>query len=234
MAGEVRLRRSLLAEQAAEVLAGRVTAGVWVVGQKLPGETTLATELGVGRSTIREAIRTLVGKGMLQSRQGAGVFVLCAEQGQDGDALLTAVRTSAILDVIEVRNALEIEAARMAAERRTAADVRRMRKALRGRARAAAGGDEEFVDADVELHRAVVAAAHNPVLAELFDVFRPRLRQAMLDLVVLRGMRSSDPDHGAAEHEALVEAVADGDGDRAERVSRDHLSAMARALTGST
>ncbi|MDG3010333.1 FadR family transcriptional regulator [Rhodococcus sp. D2-41] len=227
---DVHLRRSPLAEQAAEVLAVRVTSGVWTVGEKLPGETTLATELGVGRSTIREAIRTLVGKGMLQSRQGAGVFVSSAAPAADADALLAAVQSAAILHVIEVRNALEIEAARMAAERRTPADVRRMRDALRRRSSAALGDDEEFVDADVDLHRAVVAAAHNPVLAELFDVFRPRLRQAMLDLLTLRDLRRAEPDHGAGEHLELVEAIAAGDGALAERVSRDHLEQMARAV----
>lgn len=68
------VERRLLTDQAAELLRARIVSGEWEVGAKLPGETTLAAQLGIGRSTIREAVRTLAGLGMLESRQGAGVY----------------------------------------------------------------------------------------------------------------------------------------------------------------
>ncbi|NUR24906.1 MAG: GntR family transcriptional regulator, partial [Catenulispora sp.] len=70
------IQPSPLVEQAAAQLREQIVGGAWPVGTRLPGETTLAASLGVGRSTVREAIRALAGEGLLQPRQGAGVFVL--------------------------------------------------------------------------------------------------------------------------------------------------------------
>ncbi|MFB9834613.1 winged helix-turn-helix domain-containing protein [Actinoallomurus acaciae] len=67
------------AEQAVEVILARVATGEWALGHRLPGGTALAAELGVGRSTVREAIRELAGPGILQARQGAGGFVLSTD-----------------------------------------------------------------------------------------------------------------------------------------------------------
>src|SRR6266545_2897175 len=72
------LRRSPLVEQAIDRLREQVTSGAWPVGTRLPSEAALAAELGVGRSTIREAIRALASTGMVESRQGAGTFVRAA------------------------------------------------------------------------------------------------------------------------------------------------------------
>ncbi|WP_157662040.1 FadR/GntR family transcriptional regulator, partial [Prescottella equi] len=107
------LSRNLLADQAADQLRRRLQAGEWEVGTKLPGETTLAAELGVGRSTIREALRMLAGQGLLRPRQGAGVFVERVEPETDGwEAVL---QREAVVAVVEARAAIEIEAARLAA-----------------------------------------------------------------------------------------------------------------------
>ncbi|MGW0063933.1 FadR/GntR family transcriptional regulator, partial [Streptosporangium sandarakinum] len=125
------VRRSLLSGQIAELLLTRVRAGEWALGQKLPGETVLAAQLGVGRSTVREAIRELAGKGVLQPRQGAGVFVTALDVQEDWDSV---VRRAAITSVIEARVAIESEAAALAAARRTPADLRAARRALRARA----------------------------------------------------------------------------------------------------
>ncbi|MFF9561704.1 FadR/GntR family transcriptional regulator, partial [Streptomyces albus] len=114
------VERRLLTDQAAELLRARIVSGEWEVGAKLPGETTLAAQLGIGRSTIREAVRTLAGLGMLESRQGAGVFLRSTTPPDQWPRVLEA---EAILHVVEVRNAVEIEAARLAAQRRDAVDV---------------------------------------------------------------------------------------------------------------
>lgn len=222
------LRRNLLADQAADLLLSRLGAGEWDVGARLPGETTLAVELGVGRSTVREALRMLAGQGLLRSRQGVGVFVERTEPL--GDGWTSVLRGEAIAAVVEVRNALEVEAARLAAQRATDADVRLMRRALDRRAAASGKGDAEFVAADIEVHRAVVVAAHNPVLTELFETFVPRLTEAMVEMVELLDLRRRDPAPDADDHQLLVEAVAAGDAEAAVRISRAHLDAMLGAL----
>ncbi|NDK71226.1 FadR family transcriptional regulator [Rhodococcus qingshengii] len=220
------VERRLLTDQAAELLRARIVSGEWEVGAKLPGETTLAAQLGIGRSTIREAVRSLAGLGMLESRQGAGVFLRSTTPPDQWPRVLEA---EAILHVVEVRNAVEIEAARLAAQRRDAVDVAALRQALDGRTAAAHSGDAAFVDADIAVHRAVVDAAHNPVLSELFETFVPRLRAALIELIAVLDLHPhSQPD--ADEHRMLVDAIEAGDAEAAVRISRAHLDDMAAAL----
>ncbi|MEU9317968.1 FCD domain-containing protein [Streptomyces sp. NPDC048295] len=221
------LRPSPLVEQAADHLREQITEGRWPVGTRIPGETTLARTLGVGRSTVREAVRTLATLGLLQSRQGAGVFVIADRVTEDWPARLSR---AAVTDVYEVRMLIEVQAARLAARRRTDEDLAALDAALSARRAAGAGGDAEFVDADIVLHRTVVAAAHNPVLTDLFGEFAPVLRQGLVDLVELLGLRREDPGHGDAAHDALVRAVVAGDAESAGRVAQAELEATLARL----
>lgn len=225
----IEIRRHPLAEQAAEVILARIGSGEWGLGHKLPGETTLATQFGVGRSTVREAVRELAGRGVLESRQGAGVFVLSTDATDDWD---TVLRRADIIEVVEGRIAIETEAARLAASRRTPADLRSMRSHLAERVRVAAeGNDEEYIDADTAFHQSVVTAAHNAVLSELFTSFAPRIRFAMIDMIRLS---HGDHDHrtgvDADAHAAIVDAIRDRSPERAAQVSRSHLTGMREAL----
>lgn len=214
------VRPSPLVEQAAARLREQIAGGDWPVGTRLPGETTLAAELGVGRSTVREALRALAGAGLVRPRQGAGVFVLATEPVEDWP---TRLRRAAVTDVYEVRMGVEVQAARLAARRRTPEDVTAMELALEGRRAAAAADDTAFVDADIAFHAAVVAAARNPVLADLFAQFTPVLREGLVDLLALTGLRAHDPNTADQAHEALVRAVADGDAETAAEVLRAEL-----------
>lgn len=217
------LRPSPLVEQAAERLRAQIADGAWPLGTRLPGETTLAKDLGVGRSTVREALRALTGQGMLRPKQGAGVFVTALRPVEDWP---TRLRRAAVADVYEVRTLLEIQAARLAAERRTDEDVAAMRAALDARRAAAGGPGGAFVDADIALHATVVAAARNPVLTDLFAEFAPALREALVDLLALVDVQQAEQDHGDAAHADLVEAVAAGDAEAAGRAARDELTVM--------
>ncbi|WP_026918025.1 FadR/GntR family transcriptional regulator [Gordonia shandongensis] len=237
------VKRESLAEQAAELLLARVRAGEWRVGDRLPGETTLAGQLGVGRSTLREAIRDLAGRGVLVSRQGAGVFVAAADVPDAWDDVLRRADISAVL---EARAAIESEAAALAAARRSAADLGAMHSTLDHRRTVSGSGDiEAYVAADVGFHRTVVVAARNPVLLELFDALTPRIQAAMVDMLRLRGGISGrgagvpsgdgtaepthDDDHRA--HLAIIDAVADRDAAAAAHASRIHLDGLAGALS---
>jgi len=218
------VRRTPLADQAADLLLDRIRSGEWALGAKLPGETTLAPQLGVGRSTIREAIRQLAGRGVLTTRQGLGVFVTALDVPEEWDAVL---RRADIVAVIEARIAIETEAAALAAERRTPGDLRALRQALAVRDRQR-GEAAALIDADTAFHRSIVIAAHNPILAELFDGFTPRLRQAMIDVLRMRRDHTTDADQEA--HARLVQAIADRDTAGAAQQSRSHLQTMKNAL----
>ncbi|MEV6774543.1 FCD domain-containing protein [Nocardia sp. NPDC051030] len=218
------VQRHPLAAQAAEVLLTRIRSGEWELGHRLPGETTLAVQLGVGRSTLREAIRELSGKGVLESRQGAGVFLTALDVAEDWD---TVLRRADIVTVIEARIAIEAEAAALAARRRTPADLRTMLRALSARAEA---GDsvEALVDADTAFHRTVVAAAHNDILLEMFNAFVPRSRHAMIDMLRIHPMSSKRADHDA--HEVLCDTIRSRNPEAAATASRVHLTALKAAF----
>ncbi|MBN9140607.1 MAG: FadR family transcriptional regulator [Micrococcales bacterium] len=215
--------RTPLADQASEQLLERIRSAEWALGARLPGETTLAPQLGVGRSTVREAIRRLAGRGVLESRHGSGVYVIALDVPEEWDAV---VRRADIVTVLEARLAIEVQAAALAAARRTPAELRGLRRALELRA----GADDDveaLVDADIALHRAVVAAAHNLVLLGLFDGLTPRVRRAMIEMLRMRPLPRDDDQHA---HEALVDAVGDRDPGRATAASRTHLEALAERL----
>lgn len=220
----VQIKRAPLADQAAELLLERIRSGEWTLGEKLPGETTLAPQLGIGRSTVREAIRQLAGRGVLASRQGAGVFVTALDVRDDWDVVL---RRAGILSVIEARVAIEAEAAVLAAARRTPADLRAIRRELgrRGENRTVIA---DHVDTDTAFHRAIIQAAHNPLLLQLFDSFTPQIREAMIDMLRIRGKFGDDADHAA--HAELAEAIARRDESGAGELSRAHLRSLKEGL----
>lgn len=219
------VQRHPLAAQAAQLLLTRIRDGEWPLGHRIPGETTLAAQLGVGRSTLREAIRELAGRGVLESRQGAGVFVTALDATEDWDAVL---RRTTIASVVEARIAIEAEAAALAARRRTPADLRDIRRALAARG-VAGQAVPEHVDTDMALHRAVIAAAHNEVLIQLFDAFLPRLRTAMIDMLRIAPVKSEEADHAC--HQELVDAIAARSPEAAAAASRTHLTALMESFS---
>ncbi len=222
------LKRYPLVQQAAEHLLAKISAGEWTVGQKIPGETTLASTLGVGRSTVREAIRELSGSGILEPRQGSGVYVIATEPnaGWDGVLLHTSIR-----DVIETRLAIEPEATRFAALRRTEDDLTLINKRLEERKQATTQSITpaeitRLVDVDIAFHREVVGASHNLVMIDLFSALTPRIRESMTGMLSTQrpsGVTepSSPTDHDA--HNDIANAIADREPTTAYNLSRAHL-----------
>lgn len=219
------LRRSPLADLAVSQLRDQVLSGQWPVGSRLPAETELAQQLEVGRSTVREAIRALVHAGLLETRQGSGTYVRSVTQAGDWEPRL---RRAAVVEVYEVRQALEVQAGRLAATRRTGADLAAISRCLAGRQRARSRArDAGFVEADLAFHRAVVAAAHNPLLAEMSDSFGAVLREALAAIVPATDL---DDAGAAAAHTRLAAAIEAGDAAAAEQAVRDYLDPTGAAL----
>lgn len=217
------LRRSPLVELAVSQLREQVLSGQWPVGGRLPAETELAQRLEVGRSTVREAVRALVHAGLLETRQGSGTYVRSLTPGADWEPRL---RRAAVLEAYEVREALEVQAARLAASRRTETDIEALRACLAERNRAR-GEDARFVEADLAFHRAVVAAAHNPLLAEMFDSFAAVLREALIAIRSDQAVQGPDAD---AAHARLAAAIEAGDAGAAAQATHDHLDPTAANL----
>jgi len=214
--------RATLVQQVISQLSEQIRTGEWPIGGKIPTEPQLVEILGVGRNTVREAVRALTHAGVLEGVQGSGTYVRSTDE-------LTGVvaRKFGAADpehTIEVRRALEVEAARLAALRRTPEDLDRLDAVLEARDAAWQTGDlEVFVEADADLHVAVVAAAHNPMLAELYASVGAAIR-ASVAVAVGPAMRAGTHiDHGR-----LVTAIRDRDADRAAHEAGKFLEAPTR------
>lgn len=225
------LRREPLAESAAAQLRGQIADGAWQVGDRLPAEPELAAALGVGRSTVREAVRVLVHAGLLETRQGSGTYVRSRTGTSPWDA---RVRRAEVLEVYEVRQALEAHAGALAAIRRTPDDLERLDATLARRQELRAKGRSPeinplFVEADLAFHQAVVAAAHNPLLAELYGAFTEALRDGL-------ALLAADPEMAAVDvsdaHADLAAAIRAGDPEAAARATGRNLDTTADALRG--
>jgi DNA-binding FadR family transcriptional regulator len=217
------LSRTPLSHQAADALLDDVRGGRWEVGQQLPSEMALATELKVGRSTVREAIRHLVASGVLTTRQGIGVFLESTTPLQPWDRI---AEIAEITEVVQVRVAIESRAAALAATFHVKAEAAAIRRALKKRNDLLGGDAPVLAAADIDFHRQVVAASHNKLLLTLFESLQPRLVRVMTDLLMILPGDHQD----AAEHDAVVEAIVARDAERAETLTRTHLLDLARLL----
>lgn len=201
--------KSGLIDRAVNQLRDRISSGDWPVGSKIPTEPALTELLGVGRNTVREAVQSLVHAGLLVRRQGSGTYVL-----SDSELMVVMGREIAGATqqhVLEIRRSLEVESARLAAVRRTPADIAVLRDLNTARQDAFAIGDVDLmVSSDLALHRAIAAAAGNPVLQSLYenliDAIGANIRTNVIGLV---HTRSED------DHDALVDAIEAGDPERA-------------------
>lgn len=213
-------RRTGLVEQVITQIRTQIDSGEWKVGDRIPTESELADQMEVGRNTVREAVRALAHTGLLEIRQGAGTFVRASSEL--AGALRRRVERCRVRETLEVRRALELESARLAATRRTDADLEELATQMRRRRTAHKSGDRTtFVDADVALHRAVVNASHNTLLIELYSSLAPGITEGIASMVLEDASPAVPIDHGP-----LVEAIQDGDPEAAVRETTRFIDAL--------
>src|SRR5271168_990128 len=180
------VRRSQLVYEVIEQLRLRVGSGDLKVGDKIPPESVLVSELGVGRTTLREAVRVLEHAGLFEVRQGSGTYLRSIT---DADTYAPRLRNARILEVLDIRRALEIEMMRMAAAYRTDAALAAMRGALDRMRRGMESYDERaFIDAEMEIYRVIAAGTQNSIMIELYTLFSEALRRALTQIVAIPGV----------------------------------------------
>ncbi|MFY1635574.1 FadR/GntR family transcriptional regulator [Solwaraspora sp. WMMB335] len=217
--GTGRRSRQTLVRQAIDALREQIAAGDWPIGARIPTEPRLAEALGVGRNTVREAVRALVHAGILECRQGSGTYVVSTDEL--AGAVARRCATAQWRETVEVRRAFEVEAARLAAHRRTPDDLAALDSALAAREAAwRSGGLDKFVAADVALHKAIMAAAHNEMLTELYASIEAAMRATVAEAV---GPHLHPDRH--VDHARLVAAIRDGDPERAAHEAATYLTA---------
>lgn len=175
------IRRKSLAEEVAEQLQKQIIGGELKEGDKLPIEAELMEIFGVGRSSIREAVKRLENMGYLKVQQGKGTFIAAPTPAKE--PLEQRLKRADIQELYEVRNILESAIAERAAQRHTGQDLEEMTKHLKERKKAAeTGALAECIEADIKFHVSVAKAAHNEILLELYSSVANRLLDSYKDL----------------------------------------------------
>ncbi len=229
-----KLPRETLAEQAARNLMAFIETQDMKPGKLLPPESQLAADLGVSRPIIREALKSLAGKGIIEVVSGKGAVV----KPLDNEGLQVFFRRAmqiereAIIDLIELRKSLEMEAAMLAAQRRTPDElaelcdiVATMRRHLHV--------PDVYVEADVAFHRQIAAATHNTLIYHLVASIREALKDTLRENL-LRPQTHEQLERVQAGHEAILAALAEGDADGAQHAMAAHFDDAVMSLIHGT
>jgi len=190
-------------------------------GERLPAERDLGDSFGVSRTVIREAVRALAAKGLVEVRPGGGTLVRQPTAAIVTDALTFVIRSApgtGLAQLREVRHVFEPAIAERAAARRTQEDVRAMEYEL-ARMRDPATSAEDWARADVVFHAALARATHNPIFGIIMNAIQDLLLEIRLLAVQLPGTREK----GFHHHEAVLRAIRDGNSEAARRAMIAHL-----------
>lgn len=197
-------------------MEGLIESGDWKPGLKIPAEPELMDSLGVSRNTLREAIRALTHVGMLRTRQGDGTLrslVQCFAA-----ALQSRVRKTELLQTLEVRRALEREAAILAARRRSEEELSALRNCYEQHVQAVNRQDiEASLEWDIQFHLSVFAASHNDLLIDLYSNIAEALRDS------IESMLEVCSDSISKAHELLLQAIEQQDETLAEEAVLSYI-----------
>jgi GntR family transcriptional repressor for pyruvate dehydrogenase complex len=203
------------------ILEGRLTAG-----DRLPSERELGAQFGVSRTVVREAVRSLAGRGIVSVASGRGLTVSRIDADALREPMNLYLRASPSVDypkVHEIRRLLEVEVACLAAERATESDLRDLEESCL--VLLSAKGVEEISQADVEFHRQLSKATHN----ELFLVLLDAIADPLLAVRQSTFLRPGRMDAAYAQHRAILDRVAGRDGAGARVAMREHLDDVEQA-----
>ncbi|MFD3405991.1 FadR/GntR family transcriptional regulator [Kribbella sp. NPDC058693] len=214
------VRQVPLVLQVSERFRAQIESGAWPRGSRIPGENQLATELGVSRGTVREALRSLSLTGLLEPRVGDGTYVRATNE--ISGVLVRDELSASLTHVLDARAGIEAAAARLAAQHPDPDSLAALAATLDARAAALVAGDfEAFVAVDADFHRGVVVASGNPLLLRLYDAIAEVLTESIhqtatmpedhriLDahVDVLEAMRAGDPEAASQASYALIETI---------------------------
>ncbi len=224
------IRKSSAPEMVAEQILSQIKSGELAPGDRLPPQRELATLLGVGRSSVREAINALAVMGYLEVAQGRGTYIKAdlPEVDVSLSQLDAALRAGGILDLMDVRELLECRSARLAAERADSAKITSLEAAIQSMRQC---GDEyeSFLDADMDFHLALADASENQILCEL--------TRLILDKVVAHHLRLRTRQLSVGYRRISIETaekirayIDAGDGEAAAEWTGKHLNAIRSEL----
>jgi DNA-binding FadR family transcriptional regulator len=196
------IKKISLSEEVAKQLQHQITSGKYTLGQKLPCEPKLMEEFGVGRSSIREAVRVLANAGIVRVQQGLGTFI----EFKNGATVpwYERLRDAKGYELNEVRQLLELKIAEKAALNRNAKDIATLKKLLQKRYQAAMNNDpDECIEADIRFHIAIADAAKNDILADLYKTIAAQIKRSFKEVYHDTGIFLSRH----ADHSSLLKSI---------------------------
>jgi len=206
-------------------LVTQIIRGVWKPGTRIPAERYLGQSLGVGRASLREALKALEIMGLIETRLGDGTYV-CNRSEFLSRPLLWAITSSSeteVHELVEARKLIETELAGMAAERATAEDLSQIGVHL-DRMESSIDSLSGFLQADVDFHLAIGEAAHNRILMNALHLIRNLLQEWIGSTLQLEGVGRKALEH----HKTIFLAVAKKNAPAARAAMAAHLAEMAR------
>lgn len=212
--------RKTLAENLVEDIAGRILRGELSTGDRLPPENELCLRYGVSRTVVREAVKMLQARGLVEVTQGAGTVVNADISRLYGNVMQMASQQqqATLRELLEVRRLLEVNIAGLAAVRAAPEDLEQMQTALE-MMQPQLGEERGFVDADLAFHRALARAAHNVLLGFLLDSLNGLARYSRQ--VSFRGPERTSL--ALQAHQRIHRAVAAGNAPGARKAMNEHL-----------
>lgn len=219
------VRTSRLYEQILQQIEDAILKGTLKPGDQLPAERELAQQFGVSRTAVREAVKALREKGLVEAYSGRGTFVTNGTSQavrQSLDLMLKTAQPGGSAHLAEVRAVLEPEIAALAAIRAKHEDIATMREAVELMDRSLADGDA-FIEADLDFHLSLAEAAANPLILSLIDSIVGLLREQRMRVFNVTG----GPQRGQFHHKRILAAVEQRDSARAREAMRAHLQQVA-------
>jgi len=224
----------------AEALA-RMILGEMAPGQSLPSEGELATRFEVSRLTVREAVKMLAGRGLLDVGRGRRAVVKEPSGVAFSDFLSTVIQNDpkGLFDLIELRMSLEVHAATLAARRATRAGIAALESALQGMREAAEegkrgadpdGAELRFHEQDVGFHEAIALSSGNRLISYLFEAMATPLQRSFALSRRGHDARGHSVDDTIAAHDAILAAIRDGNAKAAGAAMRAHLEDTERDI----
>jgi GntR family transcriptional regulator, transcriptional repressor for pyruvate dehydrogenase complex len=223
---------SRLYEQIVQQIEETIRKGRLKEGERLPAERELALQFGVSRTAVREAMKALIEKGLVESHPGRGTFVTFGPSDpirQTLDRVIKVGQPEGTATLVEVRGILEPEIAALAAERATQEDLAAMREAISVMDEARQDVDA-FIEADLDFHLALAEAAANPLILSLIDSIVGLLREQRKRIFYVEG----GPDRGQYHHKRILEAIEHRDAHGARDAMRAHLRQVRADSSGSS
>jgi GntR family transcriptional repressor for pyruvate dehydrogenase complex len=208
-----------LVENVTLQLRQMISEGRVKVGEYFPPQREMATQFGVGLSTVREAFQKLAAMGLVTSHPGKGTWVTIDHMSVLMDPMFVKTRLGELhaRQVSEARSVVEVALTKFAASRATPEDLQRIQAALQAMERAQ--NDQDFVDADLDFHLSVAAAGHNELLEQFYHLTRQLLAEIIAEMVMLPEVKEKS----IKLQWIIAQAIVSSDVEKAQWAALEHM-----------